>query len=46
MAYEDFKNLPTKTASCKVLRNKPFNIGKNKKADGYQKGPTLIVFIF
>ena len=29
MAYGDFKDLPRRTASDKVLRDKAFNIGKN-----------------
>ena len=35
MAYGDLKDLPRKTASDKVLRNKAFNIAKNPKYDGY-----------
>ena len=31
MAYEDFKDLPRRTATDKVLRNKAFNIAKNLK---------------
>ena len=38
MAYGDFKNLARRTASNKVLRNKAFNIAKNLKYDGYQRG--------
>ena len=38
MAYGDFKDLARRTASDKVLRNKAFNIGKNPKYDGYQRG--------
>ena len=38
MAYEDFKNLKKRTAADKVLRDKAFNIAKNPKYDGYQKG--------
>ena len=33
--YEDFKNLPRRTASYKILRHKAFNIAKNPKYDGY-----------
>ena len=36
MAYGDFKDLARRTASDKVLRNKAFNIAKNRKYDGYQ----------
>ena len=38
MAYGDFKDLARKTASDKVLRDKTFNIAKNSKYDGYQRG--------
>ena len=38
MAYGDFKDLARRTASDKVLRNKAFNIAKNPKYDGYQRG--------
>ena len=38
MAYGDFKDLARKTASDKVLRDKAFNIAKNSKYDGYQRG--------
>ena len=38
MAYEDFKDL---TASDKILCGKAFNIAKNPKYDGYQRGLAL-----
>ena len=38
MAYGDFKDLAKKTASHKFLRDKAFNIAKNPKYDGYQRG--------
>ena len=38
MAYGDFKGLPRRTASGKVLRDKALNIAKNLKYDGYQCG--------
>ena len=38
MAYRNFKDLPRRTASDKVLRDKSFNIAKNPKYDGYQRG--------
>ena len=37
MAYGDFKDLPRKTISNKVLCDKAFNIAKNPTYDGYQK---------
>ena len=36
MAYEDFKDLPRKTAAGKILRDKAFNIAENQKYDKYQ----------
>ena len=44
MAYEDFKDLPRRTAVDKVLRDKAFNIAKSLKDDGYQKGLASIVY--
>ena len=41
MAYGDFKDLAKRTASDKVLRDKAFNIAKNPKYDGYQRGLLL-----
>ena len=37
MAYGDFKDLKRRTFSDKVLRDKAFNIAKNRKYDGYQR---------
>ena len=37
--YEDFTGLARRTVSDKVLRDKAFNIVKNPKYDGYQRGP-------
>ena len=37
MAYVDFTDLPRRTASDKVLRDKVFNIAKNTKYDEYEK---------
>ena len=36
MALGDFKDLPRRTASDKVLRDKAFNIAKNSKYGGFQ----------
>ena len=44
--YGDFKDLPRRTASDKVLRDKAFNIAKNPKYDGYQCGLASIVYRF
>ena len=44
MVYGDFKDLARRTFSDKVLRDKAFNIAKNPKYDGYQKGLTSMVY--
>ena len=46
MAYRDFKDLKRRTASDKVLRDKAFNIAKNPKYDGYQRGLAFMVYNF
>ena len=46
MAYGDFKDLARRTASDKVLRDKAFNIAKNPKYDGYQKGLASMIYSF
>ena len=44
MAYGDFKDLNRRTAADKVLRDKAFNIAKNPKYDGYQRGLASMVY--
>ena len=46
MAYGDFKELARKTASDKLLCDKAFNIAKNLKCDGYQRGLASMVYKF
>ena len=46
MAYGDFKDLKRKTASDKILRDKAFNIAKNPKYDGYQRGLVSMIYNF
>ena len=46
MAYGGFKDLARRTASDKVLRDKAFNIAKNPKYDGYQRGLASMVYKF
>ena len=46
MAYGDFKDLARRAASHKFLRDKAFNIAKNPKHDGYQRGLTSMVYKF
>ena len=43
MVYGNFKELPRRTASDKVLRDKAFNKAKNAKHKGYQCGLALMV---
>ena len=42
----DFKNLKRRTASDKILRDKAFNIAKNPKYGGYQRGLASMVYKF
>ena len=44
MAYGDFKDLARRTASDKILRDKAFNIARNPKYDGYQRGFASMVY--
>ena len=44
MAYGDFKDLARRTAFDKVLRGKAFNIAKNPKYNGYQRGLASMVY--
>ena len=44
MAYGDFKDFAKKTSSDKVLRDKAFNISKNLKYDGNQRGLASMVY--
>ena len=46
MAYGDFKDLKRRTASDNILRDKAFNIAKNPKYDGYQRGIASMVYNF
>ena len=44
MTYGDFKDLTRRTATDKMLHDKAFNIAKNSKDDGYQKGLASIAY--
>ena len=46
MSYGDFKDIARRRASDKVLRDKVFNIAKNPKYDGYQRGLASMVYKF
>ena len=46
MAYGCFKGLKRRTSADNVLRDKAFNIAKNPKYDGYQRGLASMVYKF
>ena len=46
MAYGDFKDLNRRTFADKVLHDKAFNIAKDPKYDGYQRGLASMVYKF
>ena len=46
MAYGNFKDLKKRIAADKVLRDKVFNIAKNPKYDGYQRGLVSMTYKF
>ena len=45
-AYSDNKDLAKRTVADKILRNKAFNIAKDPKYDGYQRGLASMVYKF
>ena len=46
MAYGDFKDLAKRTVADKGLRDKAFNIAKDPKYDGHQRGLASMVYKF
>ena len=46
IAHGDFKDLKRRTTSDKILRDKGFNIAKNPKYVGYQRGHASMVYKF
>ena len=46
MAYGDFKDLARRIAFDEVWRDKAFNIAKNPKYDGHQRGLASMVYTF
>ena len=44
MPSGDFKDLTRRTTTDKILRDKAFNIAKNPKWDGYQRGLVAMVY--
>ena len=45
-AYSDSKDLTKRTVADKILRNRVFNIAKDPKYDGYQRGLASMVYKF
>ena len=45
-AYSDSKDLTKRTVADKILKNKAFNIAKDSKYDGYQRGLASMVYKF
>ena len=46
MTYGDFKDLTRRTASDKILHDIAFDVAKNPKYDGYQRGLASMVYRF
>ena len=46
MAYVNFKDLPRRTITDKILSDKAFNIVKNLKYNGYQCGLASMIYLF
>ena len=45
-AYSDSKDLTKRTVAGKILKNRAFNIAKDQKYDGYQRGLASMVYKF
>ena len=45
-AYSDSKELTKRSVADKILRNRTFNIAKDQKYDGYQRGLASMVYKF
>ena len=45
-AYSDSKDLTKRSAADKILKNRAFNIAKDQKYDGYQRGLASMVYKF
>ena len=43
-AYSDSKDLTKRTVADKILKNRAFNIAKDPKYDGYQRGLAFMVY--
>ena len=44
--YSDSKDLIKRTVADQILKNRAFNIAKDKKYDGYQRGLAFMVYKF
>ena len=44
VAYSDSKDLTKRTVADKLLKNKAFEIAKDPKYDGYQRGLSSMVY--
>ena len=45
-AYSDSKDLTKRTVADKIFKNRAFDIAKDPKYDGYQRGLASMVYIF
>ena len=45
-AYSDSKDLTKRTVADKILKNKAFDVAKDQKYDGYQRGLASMVYKF
>ena len=45
MAYGVFNDLARRTIFNRLLRDKGFNIAKNRKYDGHQRGVASMVYV-
>ena len=45
-AYSDSKDLTKRTVADKIFKNRAFNIAKDPKYDGYQRGLASMVYKF
>ena len=45
-AYSDSEDLTKRTVADKILKNRAFNIAKDPKYDGYQRGLASMVYKF
>ena len=43
-AYSDGKDLAKRTISDKILKNREYEIARNRKYDGYQRALTSIIY--